>query len=139
VSDASDRWYDAALKEMMTGDFCWSRGDWRGAYARYGTATEFMLKAIYLRNHQRHDLPSHMRTAASHDIGWLADQAGIGSQVGLFTGSKRAGWLTVRDWDQHRRYPNEPFPVTEARDLKTALLNPTHGIWQWLLSIYLTN
>ncbi len=139
MSEASDRWYGAALSEMAQGKFCANSSDWRGAYARYGTAVEYLIKAIYLRNHQRNDFPPDMKSAGSHDLGLIADKASLGGQIGLFTGSQRSYWLVVRDWDQTRRYPTEPFPAKEGKDLKIALLHPTNGIWQWLLSIYQTN
>lgn len=139
MSRASDRWYQSALSEKSQGDFCANRSDWRGAYARYGTAVEYLIKAIYLRNHQRIEFSGDMKSAASHDLGWIADKAGLGGEIGSFTGSQRSFWLVVRDWDQTRRYPTEPFPAKEGRDFKIALLHPTYGIWQWLLSNYQTN
>jgi hypothetical protein len=135
----SDLWYNAALSEKRQGDGCAAIGDWRGAYARYGTAAEFLLKAIYLRNCQVRELPPALRTAQSHDLTWLATQAGIMQQIRSLTGARRASWLVVRDWDQGRRYPNEPFPARDGKELKRALFNPSDGVWAWLMNIYQTN
>ncbi len=132
-------WYGDACKLMETAEYCASRGDWRGAYRNHGQAVEFLLKAIYLRNHQMRDMPAHLRTASSHDLKSLAASAGINQQIVMLRGVLRANWLTVRDWDHGRRYPNEPFPSKDGKELRRALCNPSNGVWQWLLSIYLTN
>jgi hypothetical protein len=136
VSAASDLWYSAALSELRQGEACAAKSDWRGAYARYGTAVEFLLKAIYLRNTQQSQMPASHQTARSHNLAWMAKEAGIESDIGQLKGVQRAYWLTVRDWDQGRRYPNLPFPAADGRALKLALCNPTHGVWTWLLSLY---
>lgn len=81
-------------------------------------------------------MPKSMRTAASHDLQWLAAQAGISQEIAKLIGPRRINWLVVRDWDQGKRYPNDPFPAKEGRDLKLALFNPKNGIWQWLLNLY---
>lgn len=121
------------------GDFCADRGDWRGAYRAYGQAAEHLLKAIYLRNTQRKDMPPEMRTAASHDLTFVARAAGIEQEILKLTGAKRKFWLTVRDWDQGKRYPNEAFPAQEGKDFKVALFNVSNGIWEWLSNLYLSN
>lgn len=102
-------------------------------------ATEHLLKAIYLRNHQIKIMPEDLRKASSHDLAFMADKAGLKQELLKLTRAQRANWLTVRDWDQGKRYPNEPFPSIEGRDFKTALFNPSNGIWQWLQNLYLTN
>ena len=84
-------------------------------------------------------MPANMRTAASHDLSWIADQAGLAQDIASLTGQQRINWLVVRDWDQGRRYPNKPFPAKEGKDLKMALFNPNNGIWSWLLNLYQTN
>jgi hypothetical protein len=134
-----DRWYAAALSEKRQGDTCASIGDWRGAYARYGTAAEFLLKAIYLRNTQQDQMPQSHQSAKSHDLTWMAEEAGLAQEVMKLKGLRRSYWLTVRDWDQGRRYPNTPFPAGDGKALKLALCNPTYGVWPWLLSVYQTN
>lgn len=136
---SADRWYSDACNLLETGKFCAKRQDWRGAYRNLGMATEHLLKALYLRNHQLRELPADLRSAKSHDLIWLAEKAGIGQDILSLQGAKRTNWLTVRDWDQGKRYPNEPFPAIEGKDLKLALLHPTNGIWQWLSNLYLTN
>lgn len=102
-------------------------------------ATEHLLKAIYLRNTQQKEMPVFLRTAASHDLGHMATKAGLDQIIKALTGTRRAYWLTVRDWDQGRRYPNEPFPSRDGKNLKLALFNPTNGVWPWLLNVYQTN
>ena len=98
-------------------------------------ATEHLLKSIYLRNNQCAEMPPHMRTAASHDLTFLVREAGLMQEVQALMGARRSYWLTVRDYDQGKRYPNGPFPSEEGKALKRALFNPTNGIWQWLLSL----
>lgn len=80
-----------------------------------------------------------MRTAASHDLQWLASRAGLSQDIAKLSRHQRVNWLVVRDWDQAKRYPNEPFPAKEGKDLKLALFNPTNGIWPWLLNLYQSN
>jgi hypothetical protein len=137
MSDAL--WYADALKLKATGDFCAGQNDWRGAYRNYGSAVEYLLKAIYLRNTQQKAMPRHLQTAASHDLSFMAGHAGLAQAIKSLTGARQGYWLTVRDWDQGRRYPNEPFPAKDGKDLKLALFNPTNGVWSWLLNVYLTN
>ncbi|WP_188819564.1 hypothetical protein [Novosphingobium indicum] len=134
MSAAANRWFDDACKLKEVGDFCALRNDWRGAYRSYGSSVEYMLKALYLRNTQQRSMPSHMRTAASHDLNFVAQQAGLGQALGNLKGAQLFNWLTVRDWDQGRRYPNQAFPVKEGKDFRLALLQPELGIWQWLLN-----
>lgn len=136
---SADRWLSDALNLKASGDFCAKRQDWRGAYRAYGQATEHLLKAIYLRNHQAKQLPPQMRTAAAHDLQWVASQAGISRDIDALTGKSSVNWRVVRDWDHAKRYPNEPFPAIEGKDLKQALFNPMNGIWPWLLNLYQTN
>ena len=136
---SAERWFADALNLHAAGDFCAKRGDWRGAYRNYGTATEFLLKAMYLRNTQRKEMPPEMQTAKSHDLTFLAGAAGLNQAVSALRGARRRYWLTVRDWDQGKRYPNEPFPAQDGKDLKIALFNPNNGIWSWLLNLYQTN
>lgn len=133
---SADRWFSEADNLRAQGDFCAQRGDWRGAYRCYGTAAEFLLKAIYLKNTQRRTMPPEMQAAKSHDLTFVANAAGLGQAVRALTGPQRRYWLTVRDWDQSRRYPNEPFPARDGKDLKVALFNPNNGIWSWLLNHY---
>ena len=136
---SADRWFADAQNLKAQGDFCSGRHDWRGAYRAYGMAAEHLLKAIYLRNTQRTEMPPGMRTAASHDLSFLAGAAGISDDIRSLTKDRRRYWLAVRDWDQARRYPNDPFPASEGKDFKIAFLNPSNGIWPWLLNIYQTN
>lgn len=135
----ADAWFGAAQNHLQTGNFCAARQDWRGAYTAYGAATEFLLKAIYLKNTQQKVLPADMRTAKSHDFTFLCAKAGIKTEVENLQGARRKYWLTVRDWDQQKRYPNGPFPAYEGKDLKLALLNPSNGIWSWLSHLYQSN
>lgn len=128
-----------ALQLKTTGDFCANRADWRGAYRNYGSAVEYVLKAIYLRNSQQKDMPASMRTVASHDLAFMAAKAGLAQEIERMLVAERLNWLTVRDWDQGKRYPNTPFPAKEGKDLKVALFNPSNGIWQWLLTHYHSN
>ena len=97
---SADLWFAEAQNLMAQGDFCSRRNDWRGAYRCYGTATEFMLKALYLRNTQRTAMPPNMQSARSHDLSFMAEAAGLGDEIRAFTGPRRRYWLTVRDWDQ---------------------------------------
>jgi hypothetical protein len=129
------RWHADAINLKKQGEWCASQGDWRGAYRSFGMATEHLLKSIYLRNNQCADMPPHMRTAASHDLTYVAEQAGLAQAIGRLQGTQRSYWLTVRDYNQGKRYPNAAFPSQEGKDLKRALFNPTNGIWQWLLSL----
>ena len=84
-------------------------------------------------------MPSTMKTAASHDLGYIAIEAGLSQAIRGLKGAKRRYWLTVRDWDQGKRYPNEAFPSQEGKDLKVALFNVSNGIWPWLLNHYHQN
>jgi len=102
-------------------------------------ATEHLIKAIYLRNTQRTEMPPTMRTAASHDLAFIAAEAGLSQEIAVLKGVKRRYWLTVRDWDQGKRYPNDPFPSREGKDLKIALFNVSNGIWPWLSNHYQQN
>lgn len=135
----SDAWFAEAERLLERGEWCAKRGDWRGAYTNHGMAVEYAIKAIYLRNRQLKQMPAHLRSAASHDIEFMAKQAGLGSEIARMSKHLRRNWLTVRDWDQERRYPNEPFPARDGKDLRIALLGNSSGVWQWLRNIYLTN
>lgn len=136
---SADSWYADALNLRAQGDFCANRGDWRGAYRSYGSAAEYLIKAIYLRNHQLKAMPKRLRTAASHQLDYMANEAGLQQEITKLKGSRRTNWLVVRDWDQAKRYPDESFPAIEGKNFKTALFNPTNGIWEWLLHLYLSS
>jgi hypothetical protein len=130
-----DTWFAEAEKCIKRGDYCASQSDWRGAYGSYGTAVEFALKAIYLRNHQIKEMPAHLHTAASHDLSYMATLAGLDQAIQTLPKHLRRNWAVVRDWDQRRRYPNEPFPARDGKDLRKALLDKPNGVWQWLRNI----
>lgn len=132
---SADRWLTSAQNQLATAEFCYKKGDWRGAYGAYGTATEYLLKSIYLRNLQVKVLPNDLKTATSHDLNYVATRAGLTLVIGGLSKTLRVNWLVVRDWDQTWRYPNGPFPAREARELRKALLSPSNGVWQWLLDV----
>lgn len=130
-----DTWFAEAEKCIKRGDNCATQSDWRGAYGSYGQAVEFALKAIYLRNHQTKEMPAYLRSAASHDLSYMATQAGLDQEIQALPKHLRRNWVVVRDWDQQRRYPNEPFPARDGKDLRKALLDKPNGVWLWLRNI----
>lgn len=134
-----ERWCAAAIERLEAAKGAAAKGHWRVAYENFGGAVEFILKAIYLRNTQQNQMPADLQNAKSHDLEFMAKQAGISQEIQRLTGRRLSYWLTVRDWDHRLRYPTAAFDTRDGRDLKLALLNPSDGIWSWLLSLYLTN
>lgn len=136
---SADNWFAEAERFIIRGDVCARKNDWRGAYGCYGSAVEYALKALYLRNTQQKAMPMEMRSAATHDLTFMARKAGLEYEISRMPKYLKRNWAVVRDWDQGRRYPNEPFPAQDGKDLKVALLNPTNGVWRWLRNLYQTN
>lgn len=130
-----EAWFTEAEKHVKRGERCAKQSDWRGAYGHFGTAVEFALKAIYLRNHQMKEMPADMRSAATHDLNYMVVKAGLQQSVLAMPRHLRRNWAVVRDWDQGRRYPNEPFPVKDGKDLRKALLDKPNGVWLWLRNV----
>ncbi len=105
-----------------------------GVYYLIGYAVECALKACICRRH----LPDHfpprpevVQTMYSHDLSKLLALAGLDKVLDASVDATLiASWAITKDWKEQSRYN---FPgQTEAEQLYTAVLDPTHGVLPWL-------
>lgn len=137
-----DEWWRVAENEARIARGLHATGDLQQCYHHAGQALEFALKAIYMLRNQHRALPDECRGARWHSLEFIASKAGISGELGDLRSSRQryAYWLTVRDWDSNRRFPDaKKVSKIECRDFMIAAFSPTGGIFQWLEIIYQKN
>ena len=129
---AADRELDTAIDLAAIGK------DWQSVYWHAGFAVENMLKAIRIKNDGLEEWPLEDRNAKWHDIEYITERTGIKERLKYERKRKSfaANWLTVKDWDQSRRYPGNAVTKSEAVDLLHAIRSPTNGVMACLRQIY---
>ena len=136
-------WYDSAERELKTAQHLRSQGmDWSNVYWHAGFAVEHMLKAIRTKRDCLEKWPNADKGRAWHQIEYIASRAGVDDErveMAKSNVSFEANWLTVKDWDQQKRYPGSAPSKAEARDMLTSVANPTSGVMKWLRQVYLNS
>lgn len=136
----AEAWRASALAELDSAEVLRGTGrNWAQVYWHAGMAVEQMLKAIRIkRDGLEGEWPAGDQSSAWHDLEFVADKAGMRDEFRLAGKGNRtfeANWLTVRDWDHRRRYPDLP-DAEEAREMLLAVVNRTQGVMQWLQLTY---
>jgi HEPN domain-containing protein len=133
-------WLVGSERELTTAQTLKSQGkDWPNVYWHAGFAVEHALKAIRVKRDGLELWPQTDKSAKWHRIEFLAERAGLQielANVAATDVSLGAYWLTVKDWDQQKRYPGNNPTEAEARDLLTAVANPISGVMKWLRQNY---
>jgi hypothetical protein len=136
----AEEWRAGAARELSTAHDLKAQGkDWPNVYWHAGFAVEHALKAIRVKQDALEAWPPLDKSASWHKIEFIAERARIKKELTKATAadvSFAAYWLTVKDWDQQKRYPGNNATEAEARDLLIAVANPVSGVMKWLLQIY---
>jgi hypothetical protein len=136
----AEQWKAGADRELATAHVLRAVGkDWPNVYWHAGFAVEHILKAIRVKLHDLEQWPNSDKGASWHQLEFILRRCGLAASVAdaaSHDSSFGAYWLTVKDWDQQKRYPENTPTETEARDLLTAVANPTSGVMKWLLQTY---
>ena len=111
-------------------------GHWSGTYYLIGYAVECALKACIAKLTNQDDFPDKDRTlkSYSHDIEALVHIAGLKDLRHTDVNSnpvRRDNWKTVKDWNEQARYKR--WTEAEARELFTAITDPTNGVLSWIM------
>lgn len=128
---ASERELETALELAAIGK------DWPSVYWHAGFAIENLLKAIRVKKEGLEKWPDMDKSAKWHDIEYVADRAGLKEQLKHERKNRSfaANWLTVKDWDQSRRYPGNTVTKSKSMDLLHAVRNPNNGVMACLRRI----
>jgi hypothetical protein len=115
-------------------------GLWDGAYYLAGYAVECGLKACIMAHVERTGVIFKDKKFAekcwTHDLEALIDLLGLKAEVTSARGTPPAEpevakrWDLVKDWDETSRYAR--IPEHKARDLLAAIMDPAHGVLQWV-------
>ena len=136
----AEEWREAAWRDQESAETLRSSGrDWSSVYWHSGFAIEKMVKAVRVKKYDLEDWPASDQSARWHEISFVANRSSISAEISAESARDlafSAYWLTVKDWDHRRRYPPNSPTEREARDLLTAVGNPTSGVMRWLLQIY---
>lgn len=106
-----------------------------GAYYLAGYAIECAVKACIARKTRRYEFPDRKlaERAWSHKPGELVRLAGLDKALATeaeYSPRFAANWAVVATWSETSRY--EFRRSSEARDLLRAIVEPGHGVLQWL-------
>jgi hypothetical protein len=136
----ADEWRASAARELKTANHLRATGlDWPSVYWHAGFAVEMILKAIRVKMDGLEEWPPSDKGKKWHNVSFIMETAGLRAAVKTESSQDQAFgayWLTVKDWQQERRFPGNPPTEREARDLLTAVANPTSGVMPWLLRTY---
>jgi HEPN domain-containing protein len=136
----AEEWRGYADRELNTAQELRATGkDWPNVYWHAGFSVECLLKAVRVKREGLESWPNGDTGGRWHDINYAAERAGLTAELQAMRRHDRAFgayWLTVKDWRQDRRYPGNSVTEREARDLLTAVANPTDGVRKWLLQVY---
>jgi hypothetical protein len=107
-----------------------------GAYYLAGYAIECALKACIAKQVNRYDFPDKnlANKAFTHDLTALVQLAGLKAALDAESASSRPfdlNWTVVKDWSEQKRYESV-ISLVEARDMYSAVVDPTNGILPWL-------
>lgn len=111
-------------------------GLYAGAYYLAGYAVECALKACICRKTQAEDFPPDRKALENiytHDLEKLVKGAEL-TRVHLermdMDQSFKVNWATIKDWSEETRY--QVHTQNKARDLLSAINDPTSGVMAWL-------
>jgi len=110
-------------------------GHFSGSYYLGGYAVECALKACITKNIRAEELPAKNfgEQVYTHELTKLLRLASLDNGQGLpLAGDPglELNWTTVKDWSEQTRYAEST--ESEARDLLTAIDDPSHGVLAWL-------
>ena len=126
---------DLARARITEAEHLLNMKSFAGAYYLTGIAVECALKACIAKGTEEFEFPDLDRAKEgwNHDLtkllsasGLLAEHAKMSSADADFN----ANWLIVKDWDISSRY--EKSSQGDAQALFDAVLNPKHGMFQWI-------
>ena len=113
-----------------------AQGMFEGAYYLAGYAVECALKSCIAKLTNQHDFPpdrQFTQDCYTHDIEKLVTSAGLkqSRQDAIDADPNFASnWVIVKDWNESARY--ERKTQVEADALINAIIDPAHGVLQWL-------
>jgi hypothetical protein len=136
----AEAWSASAERELNTAEVLRATGqDWPNVYWHAGFSVEMMLKAIRVKQDNLEEWPPSDKVKKWHNIVVLMENALLKAAVTSASSRDKtfgAYWLTVKDWEQERRYPGNLPTERDARDLLLAVTNHTSGVMRWLLQTY---
>src|ERR1700730_7415516 len=136
----AEEWCESAARELKTAEVLRATGrDWPNVYWHAGFSVEMMFKGIRVKLDDLEEWPPSNKGKKWHNVVFLMEKTSLKTAVTTESGRDQAFgayWLTVKDWEQERRYPGNLPTQREARDLLTAVANPTSGVMRWLLRTY---
>jgi HEPN domain-containing protein len=136
----AESWKESAERDLATAQALAATGkDWPGVYWHAGFAVEQILKAVVVKVEGLMAWPVQRSGADWHNLSKIANYAQLPSHLRTaFAADANFGayWLTVKDWDQRKRYPGHHPTSDEAKELLRAISNPTSGVMRWLQRHY---
>jgi hypothetical protein len=111
-----------------------------GAYYMLGYAVECALKAAIAKQIREHDFPDRQLVIDSytHDLVKLLKISGLRKEFDERNTADPAftvNWTTTKDWTETARY-STTITVVLARDLHSAITDPTSGVLPWLKTLW---
>jgi HEPN domain-containing protein len=110
--------------------------EWHGAYYLVGYALELGLKACIIKKVMTTDAwldPDFSKNCYTHNLDKLVKVADLDAARTADCTADTAlasNWRTVSGWSEQKRYHRAT--ETEARDMCSAVLEPTNGVLQWV-------
>ena len=128
---------ELAAERVREAEALLNAGLWSGAYYLIGYAAEFGLKACIAKMTNQYDFPDKDRAlkSFSHDIELLLRTAQLKGQRDTDAASNPTlddNWITLKDWDEQARYKR--WTEAQARELFTAITDPTNGVLPWIMA-----
>jgi HEPN domain-containing protein len=111
-------------------------GLYEGTYYLVGYAIECALKACIAKQTSSDDFPPSpdlVHKVYSHKLAVLLEVAGLDASLRMDSradSSLDAYWVIVKDWSEQSRY--ERRSLNEANELYRAIVDPDHGVLQWI-------
>jgi hypothetical protein len=106
--------------------------EWSGAYYLVGYAVECALKARLTRDFRAFRMPDKddVNRNYTHDLEFLAKQAGLNVLIATAGGNLSRNWNVVVSWRETSRY--ETRTETQAREIFRAVTDRNDGVLPWL-------
>jgi hypothetical protein len=106
--------------------------EWSGAYYLVGYAVECALKARLARDFRAFRMPDKddVNRSYTHDLEFLAKQAGLNVLIATAGGNLSRNWNVVVSWRETSRY--ETRTETQAREIFRAVTDRNDGVLPWL-------
>jgi hypothetical protein len=130
-----------AEDRILDADSLLAASQWSAAYYLAGYAVECALKSCIARRTKEFDFPDPdvARKVFTHDLASLLNLAGMKEQLQEDSDRIPPGpagvlmvenWAAVKDWSERKRY--EQTTEVAARDVLSAVTNPTVGVLPWI-------